>query len=113
MDGAIHPTINTKVDKDENLKRDTLRVAMTPCLVESKTAEEYLESEIEPTDGSPPKRVKALRDIYESYAFALKILDPISYEEAQKSSQWRETMKQEMEAIERNETWELIVAPSW
>lgn len=57
--------------------------------------------------------MKALRDIYESYAFALKILDPISYEEAQKSSQWRETMKQEMEAIERNETWELIVAPSW
>lgn len=57
--------------------------------------------------------MKALRDIYESYAFALKILDAISYEEAQKSSQWRETMKQEMEAIERNETWELIVAPSW
>lgn len=51
MDGAIHPTINTKVDKDENLKRDTLRVAMTPCLVESKTAEEYLGVKLNPLMG--------------------------------------------------------------
>lgn len=33
--------------------------------------------------------------------------DPVTYEEAVKSKTWRDAMKKEMEAIEKNKTWEL------
>ena len=38
-------------------------------------------------------------------------IDPITFEEAVQSSKWRATMDLEIEAIERNETWELIDLP--
>ena len=38
--------------------------------------------------------------------------DPMTYEEAVKSEKWRHAMDQEIEAIERNETWELTNLPS-
>jgi len=34
--------------------------------------------------------------------------DPVSYEEVIKSKKWRDAMKKEIEAIEKNKTWELI-----
>ena len=37
--------------------------------------------------------------------------DPVSFEEAIKSKKWREAMSAEIEAIERNQTWELTVLP--
>jgi len=37
--------------------------------------------------------------------------DPVSFEEAVVSNHWREAMAKEMEAIERNHTWELTVLP--
>ena len=39
-------------------------------------------------------------------------IDPISYEEAVKSDKWNKAMDSEIEAIERNNTWELIDMPS-
>jgi hypothetical protein len=38
--------------------------------------------------------------------------DPMTFEEAVKSEKWRQAMDQEMQAIERNDTWELTVLPS-
>jgi hypothetical protein len=38
--------------------------------------------------------------------------DPMTYEEAAKSERWRSVMDQEMQAIERNDTWELTTLPS-
>lgn len=37
--------------------------------------------------------------------------DPISFDEAIKSSRWRKAMDAEIEAIERNNTWELVELP--
>lgn len=37
--------------------------------------------------------------------------DPINYEEAVKSEKWKKAMDAEIEAIERNNTWELIEMP--
>jgi hypothetical protein len=38
--------------------------------------------------------------------------DPMTFEEAVKSEKWKQAMNQEMQAIERNDTWELTVLPS-
>lgn len=37
--------------------------------------------------------------------------DPTTFEEAERSSKWREAMKMEIKAIEENETWELMTLP--
>jgi len=37
--------------------------------------------------------------------------DPVIFEEAIKSKRWRDAMKREMEAIEKNKTWELTDLP--
>lgn len=38
-------------------------------------------------------------------------VDPMSYEEAVKSKIWRQAMDVEIQAIERNDTWELTELP--
>lgn len=38
--------------------------------------------------------------------------DPVTYEEAVKSKTWRDAMKKEMVAIEKNKTWELTNLPT-
>jgi hypothetical protein len=38
--------------------------------------------------------------------------DPSTYEEAMKMKVWREAMKAEIEAIQKNDTWELTVLPA-
>lgn len=38
--------------------------------------------------------------------------DPVSYEEAIKHEEWRRAMDQEINSIERNDTWELTSLPS-
>jgi len=38
--------------------------------------------------------------------------DPVTFEEAIKSRNWRDAMEREMESIENNKTWELIDLPT-
>ncbi|XP_028083874.1 uncharacterized protein LOC114285077 [Camellia sinensis] len=38
--------------------------------------------------------------------------DPLTYEDAVKSNKWRQTMDAEIEAIVKNDTWELTELPS-
>lgn len=38
--------------------------------------------------------------------------DPVTFEEAVKSAKWRDAMNVEIEAIERNQTWELTSLPA-
>jgi len=38
--------------------------------------------------------------------------DPISYDEAIKHEEWRKAMDQEIDAIEKNNTWQLTILPS-
>ena len=68
-----------------------------------------------------PRKTKSLREIYqderyedydESVNFALfSHSDPIYFEEAIKEKKWRNAMDEEIDAIERNEIWELTTLP--
>ncbi|MCI55161.1 hypothetical protein A2U01_0076411, partial [Trifolium medium] len=37
--------------------------------------------------------------------------DPVSYDIAVKSDEWKKAMDQEIDSIERNDTWELVDLP--
>lgn len=63
------------------------------------------------SDDSPPRRYKALSDIYQSCSFALNVAEPVTYIEAAKSENWRTAMDEEIDAVKRNDTWELIDLP--
>ena len=41
----------------------------------------------------------------------MNVEDPISYEEAKGSPNWEKAMREEIEALDRNETWELVCRP--
>ena len=66
-------------------------------------------------------RFRNLNDIYEkeaenegmNYLFALycHVDDPIHFEEAVKDKKWIEAMDDEINAIEKNKTWELVDLP--
>jgi len=47
-----------------------------------------------------------------TYLTLLSDSDPMTFEEAVKSEKWRYIMDQEMQAIKRNDTWELTMLPS-
>ena len=51
---------------------------------------------------SAPRKVRSLRSIYESCSFALHVADPTCFEEAVKDEAWQQAMKEELEAIEKN-----------
>ena len=62
-------------------------------------------------DDSPPRKVRSLRNFYDSCTFALMTTKPLSYEEAQDKEEWRNEMKEDIDAIERNETWKFVDLP--
>eukprot|EP00253_Pinus_taeda_P008453 PITA_08453 len=41
----------------------------------------------------------------------LNIVEPLNYEEASRSEEWRAAMHEEMESIYRNDTWDLVELP--
>lgn len=48
-----------------------------------------------------------------SLALFISNVDPVSFNEAVKEEKWQEAMKIEIQAIERNQTWELVTLPSY
>lgn len=59
----------------------------------------------------PHRKVRSLKSIYESCSFALHVAEPTNYEEAMKNQVWQQAMQEELMAIEKNNTWELVVLP--
>lgn len=57
----------------------------------------------------PHRKVRSLKSIYESCSFALHVAEPTNYEEAMKNQVWQQAMQEELMAIEKNNTWELVV----
>lgn len=69
------------------------------------------------------QKIKSLRDIYEQnegennaglislFAFYSQVEDPIHYEDAIKDDKWVNAMDDEIDAIEKNQTWELVSLP--
>lgn len=60
---------------------------------------------------STPRKFRSVRELYESCTFALLVADPTCYEDAAKNQTWQEAMNEEMSAIRKNETWELVDMP--
>ncbi|KAL2497283.1 cysteine-rich RLK (RECEPTOR-like protein kinase) 8 [Abeliophyllum distichum] len=58
----------------------------------------------------PPRGTRPLNDVYERCYMA--IIEPNNYEEAAKYPEWIEAMKDEMEMIHKNQTWELVQRPT-
>ncbi|CAL5412844.1 unnamed protein product [Camellia sinensis] len=65
----------------------------------------------ESSDETPPRKFRSLRDIYESCQFALTVLDPMTYGEAATKEEWQRAMVEELAAIEKNKTWEMMDLP--
>ena len=65
----------------------------------------------ESSDETPPRKYRSLADIYASCQFALTVSDPIIYGEAAEKEEWQMAMVEEMKAIEKNETWEMVDLP--
>ncbi|KAL6312732.1 hypothetical protein AAG906_015139 [Vitis piasezkii] len=57
--------------------------------------------------GNPPRKFRSLRDIYETTQ-VLFVADPTTFKEAVEKEEWCGAMKEEIAAIEKNETWELV-----
>ena len=62
-------------------------------------------------DENAVRKVRSLRDIYDSCTFALLATEPSSYEEACGKKEWEMSMKEEIASIEKNDTWELVELP--
>lgn len=62
-------------------------------------------------DDGASTRYRKLIDIYNSCSFALTAGDLVSYEGAAKSEHWIMAMKEEMNTINKNQTWELTTLP--
>ncbi|KAG9450495.1 hypothetical protein H6P81_010460 [Aristolochia fimbriata] len=73
--------------------------------------------------GGVPMRTRSLSDIYnvtepieltEDYTLycLLAESDPVTFEEAAQDKKWRKAMDEEIEAIKKNDTWELTTLPA-
>ena len=60
---------------------------------------------------SPPRKVRSLRDVYESCDVNLFSCEPQSFEEAREDKVWIKAMDDEIGMIEKNKTWELVKLP--
>lgn len=56
---------------------------------------------------TPPLRYRNLNDIYDS-TLALFASDPVSADVALQDVSWKQAMEEEIMAIEKNETWDLV-----
>ena len=95
-EGSSHPEEDLDEDQEENS-------------VEAATPQSKLE----------PRRYKSLTQLYsetdpmqaEEEKCLLISEEPSSYAEAAREEVWKRSMKEEMEAIDRNHTWELVAPP--
>ena len=59
---------------------------------------------------SSPIKMRRLEDIYERCNFC--VFEPQNFEEAVKEESWRKAMQEEIDVIEKNNTWELVEKPN-
>ncbi|KAM1017141.1 hypothetical protein ACFX13_047468 [Malus domestica] len=58
------------------------------------------------TPSSTPVRLRSLDEIYATCNYC--VVEPETYEVAEKDKAWKKAMKEELEMIENNDTWELV-----
>ena len=62
-------------------------------------------------DENTSTKFRSLQEIYNSCSFALYASDPLCYKEVAAVPEWQSAMNEELHAIEKNSTWELVDAP--
>ena len=60
---------------------------------------------------TPLRKLRSLREIYDSCDFALYVSNSFSYDEVVDSQEWLDAMEEEIFSIKKNETWELVDLP--
>ncbi|KAH0729493.1 hypothetical protein KY289_000681 [Solanum tuberosum] len=60
---------------------------------------------------TPPTKFRSLQDVYASCSFVVLAAEPTCYEEAANQPEWQDAMIEEIQAIEKNQTWELVDLP--
>ena len=60
---------------------------------------------------SPLRKMRSLREIYESCDVSFFSCEPTNFEEASKQKVWRKAMDEEIATIQKNKTWELVDLP--
>uniref|UniRef100_A0A5B7B4M6 Retrovirus-related Pol polyprotein from transposon TNT 1-94 n=1 Tax=Davidia involucrata TaxID=16924 RepID=A0A5B7B4M6_DAVIN len=58
---------------------------------------------------STPKKMRSLSEVYERCNFCM--IEPENFEEAIKQKEWKKAMEEEIQVIEKNNTWELVERP--
>jgi hypothetical protein len=107
--------ISRDIDVDENaywdwengeVQRSTKSAESAPDKQEHTTNED--ENQIAESD-SPILKSKSLAEVYENCNFVVN--EPSSFEEASLITEWKDAMKEELLAINKNGTWELTPRP--
>ena len=62
-------------------------------------------------DLNPTRKVRSLRDIYDSCDFSFFTCEPHNFEEAASEEIWKKAMDEEITTIEKNHTWDLAELP--
>ena len=62
-----------------------------------------------PSPSPIPRKLRSLNDVYARCNFCF--VEPNFFEEAMREKAWRKSMQEELDAIERNKTWELVRRP--
>ena len=75
----------------------------------SSSAESSSSLSNSPND-TPPQKTRSLSEIYATTQ-AMFVVDPIIFEEAAEKEEWTNAMNEEIAAIQRNKTWELMNLP--
>ncbi|KAK2967442.1 hypothetical protein RJ640_022374 [Escallonia rubra] len=94
------PTENDNVVVDPTPTNSTVSSPMT--------SDSDISSSLTSSDETLPRKFRSLREIYETCTFALFASDLTYFEEAVEHEEWCEAMKEEITAIQKNETRELV-----
>lgn len=84
-----------------------------------ETEEESLQDSTMSSSSSEPRKFQLLDEIYdetkeveiENELFMLGIDEPNNYKEAATEEAWEQAMKDDIDSIERNNTWQLVELP--
>lgn len=65
------------------------------------------------SSSTPPRKWRSLQEVYEQLDECHLVVtqEPSSFEEATKIIEWQKAMDEEMDALEKNKTWELVDLP--
>jgi hypothetical protein len=98
-------------DEDVNIQTDTSqqKEAKSPLrIIRKNHPENQIIGDI--NEGVQTRR-KLIKDTEQSHVAFLSMIEPTNFEEARKEEDWIRAMNEELDQIEKNNTWELVPRP--